>query len=146
MKHKYFILTAIVFFAGALLTSCNTNREKKVEDAEENVKKANQELIDAKAQYAKEWQQFKTDAELKISANEKKISDFKALIKTSSGKSKAKYEKEVKELEQKNVESRKKLNEYKYEGKDSWETFKKDFNDGLDYIGNTLNDIFTKKD
>jgi len=50
------------------------------------------------------------------------------------------------ELEQKNVELRKKLSEYKYEGKDSWETFKKDFNDGLDYIGNTLNDIFTKKD
>jgi len=70
-------------------------------------------------------------------------SDFKALIKTASGKSQAKYEKEVIELEQKNVELKKKLNEYKYEGKDSWETFKKDFNDGLACIGNTLNDFFT---
>lgn len=146
MKHKYFILTAIVFFAGALLTGCNTNREEKVEDAKENVEQANQDLKDARAEYEKDWQQFKTDAELKISANEKKISDFKALIKTSSGKSKAKYEKEVKELEQRNVESRKKLSEYKYEGKDSWETFKKDFNDGLDNIGYTLNEIFTKKE
>ena len=145
MKNKYFIAAVILFMAGSVFTGCNNNREK-LEDAEENVKKANQELIDAKAQYEKEWQQFKTDAELKISANEKKISDFKALIKTASGKSKAKYEKEVIELEQKNVELRKKLSEYKYEGKDSWETFKKDFNDGLDYIGNTLNDIFTKKD
>lgn len=67
------------------------------------------------------------------------------MIKTAKGKSKAKYEKEVIALEQKNVELRKRLSEYKYEGKDSWETFKKDFNDGLDYIGNTLNDIFTKK-
>ena len=138
MKNKYFTAAVILFIAGAVFTGCNNNREK-VENAEENVKKANQELIDAKAQYEKEWNQFKTDAELKISA-------FKALIKTASGKSKAKYEKEVMELEQKNVELRKKLNEYKYEGKDSWETFKKDFNDGLDYIGNTLNDIFTKKD
>jgi len=144
MKNKYFIAAVILFIAGAVFTGCNNNREK-VENAEENVKKANQELIDAKAQYEKEWNQFKTDAELKISANEKKISDFKALIKTASGKSKAKYEKEVIVLEQKNVELRKRLNEYKYEGKDSWETFKKDFNDGLDYIGNTLNDIFTKK-
>jgi len=145
MKHKYFILTAIVFFTGALLTGCNTNREKRVEDAKENVEQANQDLKDARAEYEKDWQQFKTDAELKISANEKKISDFKALIKTSSGKSEAKYEKEVIKLEQKNAESRKKLSEYKYEGKDSWETFKKDFNDGLDYIRNALNDIFTKK-
>jgi len=145
MKNKYFIAAVILFMAGSLFTGCNNNREK-VEDAEENVKKANQELMDARAQYEKEWQQFKTDAELIISANEKKISDFKALIKTASGKSKARYEKEVIELEQRNVELRKKLNEYKYEGKDSWETFKKDFNDGLDYIGNTLNDISTKKD
>ena len=144
MKNKYFIAAVILFISGSVFTGCNNNREK-VENAEENVKKANQELIDAKAQYEKEWNQFKTDAELKISANEKKISDFKALIKTASGKSKAKYEKEVIELEQKNVELRKRLNEYKFEGKDSWETFKKDFNDGLDYIGNTLNDIFTKK-
>ncbi len=146
MKHKYFILSAILFFAGALLTGCNTNREKKVEDAKENVEQANQELKDARAEYEKEWQQFNTDAELKINANEKKIADFKALIKTASGRSKAKYEKEVIELEQKNIELRKRIREYKYEGKDSWETFKKDFNDGLDYIGNTLNDIFTKKD
>ncbi len=145
MKNKYFIAAVILFIAGSVFTGCNNNREK-VENAEENVKKANQELIDAKAQYEKEWNQFKTDAELKISANEKKISDFKAMIKTASGKSKAKYEKEIIELEQKNAELRKRLSEYKYEGKDSWETFKKDFNDGLDYIGNTLNDIFTKKD
>ena len=145
MKYKYFIAAVILFMAGSVFTGCNNNRED-VEDAEENVKEANQELIDAKAQYEKEWQQFNTDAELRISANEKKISDYKALIKTSSGKSKAKYEKEVIELEQKNVELRKRLREYKYEGKESWETFKKEFNDGVDYIGNTLNDIFTRND
>ena len=144
MKNKYFIAAVILFMAGSLFTGCNNNREK-VEDAEENVKKANQELIDAKAQYEKEWQQFKTDAELKISANEKKISDFKALIKTASGKSKAKYEKEVMELEQKNIELRKKLSEYKYEGKDKWEEFKQEFNRDVDIVGNAINDLFTKK-
>lgn len=72
MKNKYFIAAAILFIAGSVFTGCNNNREK-VESAEENVKKANQELIDARAQYEKEWQQFKTDAELKISANEKKL-------------------------------------------------------------------------
>ena len=54
MKHKYFILTLIVFIAGAIITGCNTNREKKVEDAKENVEQANQELKDAQAEYEKE--------------------------------------------------------------------------------------------
>ncbi|HSL90061.1 MAG TPA: hypothetical protein VK870_12225 [Ignavibacteriaceae bacterium] len=145
MKNKYFIAAVILFLAGLLFTGCNNKREN-VEDAEENVKEAKQELIDAKAEYAQEWQQFKKDAESRINDNEKKISDFKASIRTASGKSKAKYEQEVLELERKNVESRKKLSEYNYDGKDSWETFKKEFNDGLDYIGNTLNDIFTRND
>jgi len=37
MKHKYFILTVMAFIAGVILIGCNINREKKVEDAKENV-------------------------------------------------------------------------------------------------------------
>ena len=78
-----------------------------MEDAKENVKQANQELKEAQAQYEKEWQQFKSDAELKIDANQKSIDEFKVEIKTASSKFKAKYEKEVLALEQKNIELRK---------------------------------------
>ena len=38
MKNKYFILTVIWLIAVSALISCNTNREKKVEDAEKKVK------------------------------------------------------------------------------------------------------------
>jgi len=145
MKHKYFILTVMVFIAGALLTGCNINREKKVEDAKENVQQANQELKDAQAEYEREWQQFKSDAELKINANQEKIDDFKVSMKTTSTKFKAKYENEVLTLEQKNIELKKKLNEFKYERKENWEEFKKAFTSDMDVVGNALNDIFTKK-
>jgi len=117
-----------------------------VEDAKENVKQADQELKEAQAQYEKEWQQFKSNAESKIIANEKSISDLKTEIKTASGKFKAKYEKEVLALEQKNTELRKSINEYKYEGKDKWEEFKRDFNANLDVIGNAIKDLFSKKE
>ena len=117
MKNKYFILAAIVLIAGSVFTGCNVNREKKVEDAKEDVEKANQDMNDAQAQFEKEWQQFKSDAELKINANQQKIDDFKVAMKTTSAKFKAKYENEVVTLEQKNIELKKKLNEFKYEGK-----------------------------
>ena len=102
-------------------------------------------MKDAQVQYEKEWQQFKSDAELKISANEKSINEFKAKMKTEGTKFKAKYEKEVAVLERKNIELKKKISEYKYEGKDNWEEFKREFNHDLDVVGNAIKDIFAKK-
>ncbi|MCJ7553977.1 MAG: hypothetical protein MUO34_08845 [Ignavibacteriaceae bacterium] len=146
MKNKYFILIVLLSIAGIALISCNVDREKKVEDAKENVIQADQELKEAQAQYEKDWQQFKSEAELKIDANQKSIDELKAEIKTASSKFKAKYEKEVLALEKKNTELRKSINEYKYEGKDKWEEFKRDFNNNMDVIGNAIKDIFSKKE
>ena len=141
MKNKYFILPAIVLIAGSLLTGCNNNRDKTAEDAAESIEQAKQDLKETQAQYEKEWQQFKSDAESRISANEIK----KKLI-TSSEKFKAKFENKILTLEQKNIELKKKINEYQYEGKDNWEDFKLKFNNDMDSIGNAITDVFTEKD
>ena len=103
-------------------------------------------MKEAQAQYEKDWQQFKSDAELKISANLKSIDEFKAEIKKASKKFKAEYEKEVAVLEQKNIELKKTISEYKYKGKDKWEEFKRGFNNDMDVVGKALKDLFTKKD
>jgi outer membrane murein-binding lipoprotein Lpp len=142
MKNKYFIMAAVLLIAGLLLTGCENNRD----DAKDNVKQANQDMKDAQAQFDKEWQQFKSDVELKINANQKKIDDFNAAMKTTSKKFKDKYENKVLTLEQKNIELKKKLNDYKYDGKDSWEKFKQEFNNDMDSVGNALKGLFEKKD
>jgi len=141
MKNKYFILSVILLIAGSVFTGCDNNRE----NAKDDVEKANQDMIDAQVQFEKEWQQFKSDAELKIDANQNKIDDFKVAMKTTSTKFRAKYENEVLTLEQKNIELKKKLNEFKYERKENWEEFKKEFNNDMDSVGNALKDIFEKK-
>ena len=51
MKNKYFILIVMLSITGIVLTSCNVDREKKVEDAKENVIEANQDLKEAEALY-----------------------------------------------------------------------------------------------
>jgi hypothetical protein len=146
MKNNYFILTFIVLIAGSILTGCNSNRENKVEDSKENVQKASQDLKDAQVQYDKEWQQFKSDADLKISANEKSIAEFKVKIKTENRKYKAKYQEEVVVLEQKNSELKRKIGEYKYESKDKWEEFKRGFNNDMDVVGKSITNFFSDKD
>lgn len=141
MKNRYFILAVILLIAGSIFIGCDKNRE----NAKDNIEKANQDMIDAQVLFEKEWQQFKSDAESKINTNQQKIDDFKVAMKTTSTKFKAKYENEVLTLEQKNIELKKKLNDFKYERKENWEEFKKAFNNDMDIVGNALNDIFTKK-
>ncbi len=142
MKFKYFILTFILLIAGSLLAGCENNRE----DAKEKVQQADQALKDAQAQFDNEWQQFKNDAESKIDNNEKRINDFKAEMKKTSAKFKAKYANKILTLEQKNIELKKMISNYQYEGKDNWDKFKLEFNSNMDSVGIALNDIFNKKD
>ena len=146
MKNKYFILTVMGLIAGAIVTACSVSKEKSLENSKENVQQANEDLKVAQAQYDKEWQQFKSDAEVKINDNETIIDKFKVKIKTASTDFKAKYEEEVVVLEQKNVELKKKIVEYKYEGKDKWEQFKLGFNQDMDIVGKAIKDLFAKKD
>ncbi len=146
MKNQHLVLLVFMLFAASILTGCNVNQEQQVDDAAQTVKQADQELKDVQAKYEKEWQQFKSEAEAKIDANEKKINEFKEEMKTTTTKFKAKYENQVLTLEQKNIELKKKLNEYKYEGKDRWEEFKLGFNKDVDIVGNAINDIFSKED
>ena len=89
---------------------------------------------------------IQSEAESKITANEKSIDELKTEIKTASIKFRTHYEKEVVVLEQKNIELKKKISEYKYEGKDKWEEFKRGFNKDVDIVGNALKEIFAKKE
>ena len=146
MKIKYLILTITVLIAGSILTGFNINRDKIVKDLQDNSKQANPGLKKAKTGFDKEWKEFKSNAEIKINANEKRIGEFKVKIKTASKEVKADYDKEITVLEQKNVELKKKINEYKYEGKDKWEEFKQGFNRDMDIVGKALKDLWAKKD
>jgi len=103
-------------------------------------------LKDVQSENDKEWRQFKTDAELKIKANENRIDEFKAETNKADNKLKNKYEQEVAVLEQKNIELKRKLSEYNYEGKDKWQQFKIELNDDIEVVGNSIKDLFARKD
>ena len=141
MKTKYLILAGSLLIAGLFFTGCTDNRD----NTKDNVEQVNQDMIDAQRQFEQDWQEFKSNAELRINSNQQKIADFKAAMKSTSNRFKAKYENEVLTLEQKNIELRKQLNDFKYERKENWEVFKTTFNNDMDVVSNPLNDLFSKK-
>jgi hypothetical protein len=142
MKTKYFILAGSLLIAGLFVTGCTDNRD----NTKDNVEQVNQDMIDAQMQFEQDWQDFKSNADLRINSNQQQIDDFKAAMRSTSNKFKAKYENEVLTLEQKNIELKKKLNDFKYERNENWEEFKTTFNNDMDVVGNALNDIFSDRD
>jgi len=85
-----------------------------------------------------------TLAEEKISSYEKSIGELKARIANGTKENLAKYEKKLVELEQKTSDMKKKLEEYKEEGKDKWDAFKLKFNHDLDELGKALKGFTVK--
>ncbi|MEI6312516.1 MAG: hypothetical protein WCP57_09665 [Bacteroidota bacterium] len=61
------------------LISCES-KAKKVEDATVKVEDAKTELKDAKAELNAEYPTFKSEAEMKIAANETEIAELRAVL------------------------------------------------------------------
>lgn len=149
MKIKYFILTIIVLITGSKLVGYNIAGLKAIEEGRAAVSQTNQDVQKPDGDSKSDWQQFKIDAKVKIDANEQKIAkfnaDMKADIKVDGKKANKSYKKEVARLEKQNNELKKKLDEYKYDSKEKWMKFKKGFNHDMDAVGNSINNLFTKK-
>ena len=67
-------------------------------------------------------------------------------MEKTDSKTKAKYNKAVAELEQKNRDLKKKLEEYKDEGESKWQEFKTNFSHDMDAVGKTIKDLFRDND
>ena len=139
MKNKITTFAIIGCMAGLFLAGCDKTSEQKVEGAK-------QEIKEAKADYAAEWQKFKTESEAQIKINDDKIDELKAKMDKAGTKAKAKYKKVVVELKEKNHALKEKLEDYKDEGETKWQEFKTNFSRDLDAVGTTISDLFKDKD
>lgn len=133
MKTKKIVIAVIGCVAGLVLSSCQT-KEKKLEDAQENVKEANEDLDEAE-------REFRNEADIKLRENENEIRMYKDNINTMKVETRANYQRMVDSLERRNEELKIKLKEYKGETNDKWDAFKREFNHDMDELKNSLKDI-----
>ena len=77
----------------------------------------------------------------RINENEKMIASFKARMTTDKKQMKETDQKIIDALEQKNINMRKRIDEYKEKGKDEWKAFKIGFNSDMDDLGNAIKDL-----
>jgi septal ring factor EnvC (AmiA/AmiB activator) len=140
---KKTILTA-AFLSGIILTSCSTPAEKVVK-AEENVTEASKDLDKATKEYEADIEACRKQTAEKIEANNQSLADFKVRIAHEKKETKAEYHKKMAELEQKNSDMKKKMDDYKADGKENWEKFKAGFNNEMDALGIEFKELTEKK-
>ena len=142
MKKTLLFLVAVIFlwvvqvYGQATIVNVKSNFETvNTSDELSESQQARQDSIT-------EYQKFKKEAEEKIIAYEKIISEFKIKIAKEKKENKVIYEKKLAELEQKNSDMKKKLDDYKEVGEDKWESFKTNFDKDMDELGKAFNNLF----
>lgn len=130
------IIGTLVFF----MTACSTPSEK-VTSAEANVEAAKKELNDANAAQLAEMEAYRREVAAKIAANNASIAAFNARVDSEKSEAKADYRKKITALEQKNTDMKKRLDDYKADGKDKWKLFKAEFGRDMDELGKAFKDL-----
>ena len=144
MKKTIFTLAITIIMASTVLTSCKSP-EKKIEDAKDNVDNANAKVDEANQDLSKAIQdsilQYKKESEDLITTREKSINEFKVRLANQKIENRDKYEKRLEELEQKNSDLKKKLDDYKADGKENWKNFKIEFTKNMEELGTSIKDF-----
>jgi hypothetical protein len=142
MKKSILILASFALITGLILTSCNTSAEK-VENAEQNVIEANEDLNNANIEYLADVEKYRKETADKIAANNKSIAEFKARIANEKEDAKVAYNQKIIVLELKNSDLKKKMDVFKAESKEQWETFKVEFSKDMEELGTAFGNFFS---
>lgn len=131
---------AIAALAMLTVISCGPSAQK-VENAKEGLQEAKDEYKQAQIDSVADYERFKLESEARIDSNEMAIQELKMAMKANKQKYHETDQKMIDELEQKNINMRRKIHEYKEEGKDQWAAFKNEFSHDMDELGKAIKGI-----
>lgn len=145
MKKSILTMVALAFIMGAMLSGCNSSKQK-MENAEEDVVEANEALDQARADYLADMEQFRKEAEAETISNDQMIAELKGRINKQKAAVRAEYEKKITALEESNARMKSRIADYKDEGSDKWYAFKLEFKRDMEALGEALSDFTQSSD
>lgn len=151
MKKTIFTSLLATVMAASSLSSCTSaeqkveNAENKVIDAKENLNEVKKDsiIVAQKQATAVEWKIFKNTAEVTITNNKIRINQFKEKLKSAGTATAAAYSKSIDDLELQNQNLKSKIENYEKSNVD-WEIFKTEFNHDVNALGQALKDFTIK--
>jgi hypothetical protein len=141
MKTKLIYKVLLTVLVSITISSCNKSPKAKEEvliDAKQDVETAKEDLNEATSDSIVEFNKYKSSIQIKLTENEKVISDLKSKIKDKDRKTQTLYYKQLENLQLRNAELKLKIETYKQGPTQKWELFKVDFNNELDKLGKSI--------
>lgn len=133
MKNPILIIVGLLAF----VYGCSSP-EIKVEDAKQDLAEAKAALHQEKVDSVNDYLTFKAKMDAQIQANDIAIAAYKSHLNTSNKTLQKSDQKIIDELEQRNIDMRKKIDLYQENGKDKWAAFKTEFTRDMDNLGQAL--------
>lgn len=130
MTKSILLLVAVNFILAATILSCNA----PVKNVQQNVNEENIDLDEINQEYLTDIEHYRNETSKKIESNSHNITEFKSKIDAEKEACKYDYRHSIFELELYNSYMKKKLCDYKPEGKKNWQIFKKEFTRQMDEL------------
>jgi outer membrane murein-binding lipoprotein Lpp len=143
-KKKMILITYAALLSGAISIGCN-NSAQKVENAEEKVEEANRNLEKAKEDYEKDIENFRQITAAKIEENNKSIAEFNARKEAEKTTLHTNYKVEIENLESKNSDMKKTMDDFRAGGKEDWERFKIEFTRNMEQLAAAIQGFVNKE-
>lgn len=134
---KKLIMSSLLLFCVVGFSGCTSSKEN-VESAQDDVKKADEALKQATKEYQEDMKAYRIETQEKIDANNKKIAELRLNAANKKESVRNEHLKGIEELERKNNQMKTKLDDYRDDGREKWERFKKEFGEDMNELGEAL--------
>ena len=138
-KSIYTLATALLI--GTTLISCKENTENKGDDVEVITNDDGNSLMVKNATQNKEWEAFKVSTDSIINENDMRIAELKVKMKNTGKAMDSTYENKIVQLQERNAAMKVKIQNYKDDNSQNWDSFKTEFNHDMSQLGNALEDL-----
>lgn len=141
MKKSIYTLATALLITGTTLVSCKENTENKGEEVEVITNDDGNSLMVKSATQNKEWEAFKVNTDSLINENDMRIAELKVKMNNTSKAADSTYKKKIAQLEKRNAAMKVKIQSYKDDSSQNWDSFKTEFNHDMNELGSALKDL-----
>lgn len=162
MKKVFSTILLVILVTSLIITGCGEKSKKDFKEADEHMKEANEDLVDATkaassesmAKLNKDWKTFKHEADTTFTSMERNIKKLKEKIAKAGKIQKNRTQENIKNLEQKLSVQKQKLAKEDQKMKDGLqnfdqtvgkknESFQKEFRHDMHELATAIQDLFT---
>lgn len=139
MKRSIYTLTFALLITGSTFVSCKqaTNEDEVVVSTPDE---SNSVMIKSTTQN-KDWEAFKIKTDSAINNNDVRIAALKSKMNKTGKAIDSSYQLKIDQLEVKNQQMKIKMDNYKNDANQNWDSFKAEFNHDLNELGDALKNI-----